>query len=124
MARRAPPLSSFAPELKQAWLKAATQTVRVNLKTRQSATALRHRLYKLRVALGEANDPLYESAQYATIRVEPEVDGTWSLILEPADGLYKEALQRAGISVDDLAPVIDFGDFSAGDADDDKGGGR
>lgn len=107
MARKAPPLTSFAPELKQAWVEAATREVKINLGSRQAATSLRHRLYKLRTALAEANDPLFESAQYATIRIYPEADGTWTIILEPADSNYKEALARAGLGAPE-APLIDF----------------
>lgn len=108
MPRKAPPLSSFGPELKQAWVEAATREVKITLPTRQAATSLRHRLYKLRTALAEAGDPLFESAQYATIRVLPEADGSWTIILEPADSAYKAALAAAGLGAPE-APVIDFG---------------
>jgi hypothetical protein len=108
MPRKAPPLNSFAPELKQAWVKAATETVAIRLPTREAATSLRHRLYKLRVALAEAQDPLYESAQFATIRIGANDDGTYMVILEPADSLYKEALREAGVSLEP-PPLLDFG---------------
>jgi hypothetical protein len=108
MPRKAPPLNSFAPELKQAWVKAATETVAIKLPTREAATSLRHRLYKLRVALQEAQDPLYESAQFATIRLAKGEGETYTVILEPADSLYKEALRDAGVSLEP-PPLVDFG---------------
>lgn len=116
MPRKAPPLTSFAPELKQAWVEAATREVKITLPSRQSATSLRHRLYKLRTALAEAGDPLFESAQYATIRILPEASGLWTLVLEPADSAYKHALAAAGLGAPE-APMIDFG---LGDGDKDE----
>lgn len=107
MPRKAPPLTSFAPELKQAWVEASTREVKINLGSRQAATSLRHRLYKLRTALAEAGDPLFESAQYATIRIYPEANDTWTVILEPADSTYKDALARAGLGTPEV-PMIDF----------------
>lgn len=108
MARKAPPLSSFAPELKQAWVEAATRRVVIDLPTKQAATSLRHRLYKLRVALHEANDDLYQTAQFGTVRIEPSAGSGWAVVMEPADSLYKDALSKAGVTLDDSVPALDF----------------
>lgn len=106
MPRKPPSLESFSPELKQAWVKASTGVVVLELPSQQTATSLRHRLYKLRTALKAASDPLYLSAQHATIRVEPRGDGLWALIMEPADSIYKDAFAKAGIGVE--PPALDF----------------
>lgn len=108
MARKAPPLSSFAPELKQAWVEASTRRVVIELPNRSAATSLRHRLYKLRVALHEAGDDLYQTAQFSTIRIEPAAGDRYAVVMEPADSLYKEALSKAGVSLDDSIPSLDF----------------
>lgn len=107
MPRRSPPLESFAPELKALWAAAALEEKRVLLPSRQRAVTLRHRLYSLRGALKAANDPLYLSAQYASISIEPLASGEWALIVRPADSDFAAAIREAGIS-DSGPPPLDF----------------
>lgn len=108
MSRRAPPLESFAPELRLAWQKSSLSTIKIKVENRAQATSLRHRLYKLRMALKDANDPLYQTAQYGTIRIEPEATGAFFVILEPADSSFKAAFKEAGLDLDLDVPPLDL----------------
>lgn len=105
MPRKPPALSSFAPELKQAWIEAATRQVVITLPSRAAATTLRARLYALRQALLRADDPFYPSTQFAVIRLEPAAGEKWSVVMQPADTSFKKALAEAGISADGPPPL-------------------
>jgi hypothetical protein len=109
MARKPPPLESFAPELKALWAAAALEEKRVRLPSRQRAVTLRHRLYTLRSSLKAAADPLYTSAQYASISIEPVGDsaGDWFLIVRPADSEFSNAIREAGVGSSE-PPPLDF----------------
>jgi hypothetical protein len=92
--RISPPLNSFAPELKQAWVKGASEIVTIKVPSRQAAISLRQRLYKLREALRAAQDPLYENIQYSHIFVEP-AEECWLVLIVPPDGNYLASLREA-----------------------------
>lgn len=107
MSRRAPPLSSFAPELLEVWRKASTEIVSIKMPSREAATKLRHRLYSLRKSMEQASHELYSSAAHATITITQDSPGDFVVNIQPVDSNLKDALAEAGIGIPP-APEIEF----------------
>jgi len=95
---RIPNISSFHPILREAWKQAAIEPKTIPVKSRQEATRLRHRLYKLRLAMQEANDPFYQSAQHVTLTIIPWLEG-YAILMEPSDSTFVDTLTKAGITL-------------------------
>lgn len=109
---RTPKLTAFSPRLVQVWIDAATRPVRLPCDSKAEAVKLRHRLYKLRQALEAENHSAYQSAQYATIRLQEYEPAKFEVIVEPADVEFDHILDRAGISEPEMPdlPDINFDD--------------
>lgn len=97
---RTPPLESFNPKLKAAWIKGSTSTLIIQVDSQNEATRLRYRLYKLRQALEKAEDPVYQSAKFAVVKIMPGIDGKWNVVIEPADSEFDKALDNAGLDLE------------------------
>lgn len=96
-------LESYDPKLIEAWRKGATEQVSITLATRQLATKLRQKLYRLRVELGKLKHEAYPSAARAQVRiVGPSTDDKWTVLVEPEGAEIAGALEAAGLGVPDL----------------------
>jgi len=100
-------LEEFSPLLVEAWRRSATETVAITVVSLEMARHLRYRLYKLRVAMRASNHPATALANRGSVTLldlrSPE--GSWQVLVGPADSGLDEALLSAGITLDD-APEL------------------
>ena len=90
------PVTSFAAEFLELYRRAAQEEIRVTLATPAAAKRLRARLHSLRVALRDERHDLRTIAEGVQISIEDSV-----LIAKPSDDNFIEALQAAGIVIEE-----------------------
>lgn len=86
-------VEQFGPKMLAFLKKAAIQTVRVKMPTKNKGVALRARLYSLRKAMQREHHPDYPSV----IRVEITLDellGEWWLIASPVSSSFDDILSE------------------------------
>lgn len=117
------PIESFGPELMALLLKGALGEVRVKM-TYKRAVLLRRRIYQLRHAMREANDPNYTLAARAKLSIlwgekaglapsqSPDIHNSKNVprpadtscdaifVVAPHDSEFTKALQDAGVKID------------------------
>lgn len=102
-------INAFDPRLIEAWKRAATEAVVLNVANRNMALQLRQRLYRLRKALGANNHEVYKLAVRASIQIHPDDarHPEWQVILAPADAKLDASLNAAGLNIPP-APELDI----------------
>lgn len=94
-------INSFDPRLIEAWKRAATETITLNVANRSMALQLRQRLYRLRKAMGDNNHEVYKLAVRASIQIRPDDlrAPEWQVVLAPADAKLDASLSAAGLDI-------------------------
>ena len=94
-------VASFAPELIALYKRASESEVIIPRSTSGDCINLRMRLHRLRAAMRKEQHFMLSFAERVTVVIR-ELDGQHVVICKPADEDIKEALKKAGVSVDDL----------------------
>lgn len=95
------PVTSFAPEFIELYLKARLEPVIIKLKTLKEAHKLQGRLHALRRAMREEDHPLTTIANGVIISLETTKEGA-TLTAKPADKQFLPYLKEAGIVIEEL----------------------
>lgn len=97
--------ASYNPGWLQAWQKAALEDVEIPVASREDGVALRHRLYRLRMAMHREQHPFYLQAAKCSIPNPYIRDGIWYLRITNSDRKYDQALAAAGFDVPPPPPI-------------------
>jgi hypothetical protein len=103
---------TFSPAMHETWRRAINGSIRLvcgpGSEGRRHGSALRHRLYQLRRALIEENNPLGMSAERVQLLLrEEKVEGqlTWVIIGALFGADFEDTLARAGIKGEEAPPL-------------------
>lgn len=88
------PVTSFPAEFLELYRRAAQETITISLKSQRDAHRLRARLHALRVEMRKEGHRYLMIAEGVQISVEAT-----SLVARPADHVFVNALQAAGIEI-------------------------
>lgn len=94
-----PKVASFAPELLALYREANDRAIEVKLESKEAAHRLQFRMHQLRKALRRELHELAPVAEGCMVKMF-EREGTWIVLVEPADSTLLDAINAAGVSVD------------------------
>lgn len=104
-----PSKAYIEPTLLTAWEKGGLSYLEISPLSREQAFSLRHKLYRARTAMRKQHHPSTAIADQGTISIGPRnnPDGkvVWALIIYPTSTSMSEALEKAGLNVNDPPPL-------------------
>jgi|SRR5581483_132642 len=99
--------ASYDPRFLELWNKAAEEDVELPVPDREAGIALRHRLYRLRMAMQRENHRWYLNAAKCSIPNPYQREGQWYLRIQNSDKKYEDSLSKAGFGVPPPPPILD-----------------
>ena len=97
------------PQLVELWERGALSPITLELSNKSLATAMRHRLYRLRIKMQEQTHPSSGLANGASITITPRIENEicvgYNLTVYPLRLELDAALEAAGITTGNPPPL-------------------